>query len=376
MTRAVVEARRVVFSDPWLYAAHPHAVAAPSGWVAVFNLAPRRPMTMHPPEDPFYRNVVTQSTDEGQTWSPPEVVPDFSMSGTECAGLTLLSDGALLLNQWQFGWLPLGAAKSRADAGDIVWPAQFLAGWLASPEHDVAGWSKIAPERIAPWARRGGRLFISRSEDAGRSFRRGDPVAVEPFAGAYGMRGGIELADGRIMIPFSDVPNYRTIFTLTSSDGGRNWGEPRCIARAAGKDFEEPSLLRLASGRLLMCLRENVGRQLHMTWSDDEGAVWAEPRPIAALGYPGHLLNLPDGRVLLTMGWRHGPEFGIRALVSEDGTNWDDCVELSLVTDLPSKNLGYPVTLPRANGGFSTLYYGEDDTGTTCIFQSDWRLES
>ena len=59
---------RILHKDPFAYAAHPHLVALPGGdWLMVFNKTVRRPFILHPPEDPFFHNVVTRSSDRGET---------------------------------------------------------------------------------------------------------------------------------------------------------------------------------------------------------------------------------------------------------------------------------------------------------------------
>src|SRR5690242_659476 len=91
----------IIHKDRFAYCAHPHAVALPNGeWLMVFNRAPRRDVILHPPEEPLFHNVISRSADEGGTWSVPEVVPDYDWHGVECAGLTVLSTGEVMLNQW------------------------------------------------------------------------------------------------------------------------------------------------------------------------------------------------------------------------------------------------------------------------------------
>src|SRR5690349_16466250 len=93
----------LIHAEPFAYCAHPMAVVLPDGaWLLVFNRAPRRPFILHPPQDPWFHNLVMRSTDEGRTWSAAVVAPDFGWSGVECAGLTALRSGDVLLNQWRF----------------------------------------------------------------------------------------------------------------------------------------------------------------------------------------------------------------------------------------------------------------------------------
>lgn len=368
-------AHRILYRNESLYCAHPHTIRAGSRLLCVFNLAPRRPYTMHPPEDPFYRNALMHSDDEGETWSVPEVVPDFQMSGTECAGLTALSNGDVLLNQWQFRWLPLGLARTEPDQAQVTYPERFLDGWMKSPEHDVAAWRSVPAESLAPWARAGGRTLAHLSQDGGVSFRSTAQIDTGGFSGGYGMRGGVELPDGTILLPLNDVPHWEQIFGVTSRDGGRTWSAPALIASEPGHAFEEPATALTPKGRLVMVLRDNSGaRRMHQVESFDLGQTWTKPKALPVAGYPADLLVLKDGRLLMTYGWRF-PGFGVRAVVSDDdGETWDIDHTIIIRDDLPNKNLGYPATVQRQDGSLLTVYYGEDMTGATCIWGTSWRL--
>lgn len=69
---------KILYQDPFFYCAHPHLVSlSDSWWVMVFNRAPRRSFLLHPSQDPHYYNVLMVSTDQGETWTEPWVVPDY-----------------------------------------------------------------------------------------------------------------------------------------------------------------------------------------------------------------------------------------------------------------------------------------------------------
>ncbi|MGH6961414.1 MAG: exo-alpha-sialidase [Dongiaceae bacterium] len=150
---------------------------------------------------------------------------------------------------------------------------------------------------------------------------------------------------------------------------------PAEVARRDGSEFEEPSLVQLPSGRLLMLMRDNGTRRLHQCTSDDAGHSWSAPARLPIDGYPPHLLQLPDGRILCTIGWRY-PDFGIRAVLSNDGgETWEVDRTIRIRGGLPDKDLGYPCTILDGDGSLFTVYYGQDGDGVTCIMATRWRLQ-
>ena len=93
------------------------------------------------------------------------------------------------------------------------------------------------------------------------------------------------------------------------------WSAPLAAAEDATCLFEEPAVLALPSGRLIMLLRENCRRTMFSAHSDDDGRSWSTPVATGIDGYPPHLLRLGDGRLICTYGYRK-PPFAIRAVLS------------------------------------------------------------
>jgi BNR repeat protein len=365
---------RQVYSDPYSYCAHPHAVTTADATIlVVFNRAPRRRAILHPPQDPAFENLITRSHDGGRSWSAPVVVPDYGWSGTECAGLTVTRAGRVLLNQFRFRWYPLPLARRRAATEPVALPKELVANLLGSTELDSGSTYAVDPERLAPWGRGNGRTFVHLSDDGGETFARTVELDVAPYVGGYGMRSAAELADGTLVLPLSDAPHYQRVFVVKSQDGGLTWSAPIAAAEDSSCLFEEPAPLALPSGRLLMLLRENRRRTTFSVHSDDGGQSWSTPVPTGIDGYPPHLLAPGDGRLLCTYGYRK-PPFAIRAVFSDDGgATWDTEQTVAVCENLPNKDLGYPSTVATA-GGLLTLYYTQDTDGVTGIRASTWAL--
>jgi hypothetical protein len=376
MKYASQASHRVIYRDEYSYCAHPQIVALKDGqWLIVFNRTVRRPFLLHPPEDPHYYNVLIRSSDNGETWSVPRVVPGYDWYGVECAGLTPLEDGTLLLNQWRFRWYPLEKARKMGQVPGLVFPEQYIHWMKDSNELDIG---KPFPENMPdlfPWARANGGTYAHLSSDGGKTWNSTVEIDTSPHSGGYGMRGGVQLANGEILLPLSDVPNYKKVFVVRSKDRGRTWEPPVIVA--AGEDFwfEEPSAILLPNGCILMMLRENRTHELYQVTSSDGGYCWTPPRRIPVWGYPAHLLMLPDQRVLCVYGYRAAP-YGIRAMLSRDlGQTWDVDDTLIIRDDLPNRDLGYPSSVVVDRDRIFTVYYGEDENGVTGIMGSYYSIK-
>lgn len=114
-----------------------------------------------------------------------------------------------------------------------------------------------------------------------------------------------------------------------------------------------------------------------MLWqavSADGDRSWSDPAPTGIEGYPTHLCRLADGRLPCTYGFRR-PPFAIRAILSEDvGRTWRIDAPIEIATGLPSKDLGYPCTLPRSDGTLFTVFYAGDREGVNFPRARIWRL--
>lgn len=308
---------------------------------------------------PFGKVLLRRSADEGRTWSAPVIAVDTPLDDRD-AGLTLLPDGRLLVTTFnntramQRDWAerPVVSEKARALINaycDLVTDAQ---------EEKYFG------------------SLAAFSEDEGRSFGELFRVPVSAPHGPSVHKGRLVYA-GTLAPDRPRCPDF-PIEVWESADG-RDWSLlakiPPCEAYRPHGHYE-PHILSLGD-RLLLTVREDGDGVFTVSsaYSDDDGKTWTPLLPTGAVGSPPHLLRLASGRIVMTYGRRWKP-FGIEAIVSDDnGESWS--APVTLWTDAPTLDLGYPSSVELADGSIFTLYYGQPDAGAPCkILYTVWNLKN
>ena len=381
----------VFFSDRFRYVLGPFIAVAQNGdWLLTFNMSVRRQTGpycphpwLHPPYDPEYRNYLVRSQDGGKTWSAPRVLPGYEWHGVEHAALCVLENGDVLASFYQ---------------------RKFFTPEEAQNQTSRFGWNHRPPY---PWVVTHEGTFVFRSRDHGQTWGKGVAVDPSPFISAYSPRNIVQL-DGDTLIytagaadpmftgdvgfekPSSVLKNSlgnrldagggiikepSRAFICLSHDGGRTWKETREIAAHPDYYFAEPSMIKLRSGRLICHMRNcRPTGHLWQVTSDDGGESWSDPVMTPMWGYPAHLVQLADGRVLSVYGHRREP-FGIRACLSADeGEVWDYANEIIIRDDLVQRTIGYPTSTVLEDGRVLSVYWDEDSEGVTSIAGSLYRL--
>jgi sialidase-1 len=330
----------VVHRDDTQYYITPWLTKLKSGeLILTVREAHRREHDMIAHADPTARGVIFRSSDQGRTWSKKTIVDDqtYRFSQTEDVPATQLSDGSLLLNlySWAISSLPYGYVLSPQQ------PRPFL--------YTFEG------------------LSVLRSSDEGRTWSKREPLRIPglPLLGARVPP--TELPDGTLLLPVfgngSPSGPYRA-WVIRSKDKGRTWGEPALLADDPEKkiSFPEPCLLRRRDGGLISMLR--TGGFLYQSNSSDDGRTWSKPVKTELKGFPAHLLELKDGRILCTYGYRFQP-YGVRAAISRDGgKTWDKQHEIVLRDDGGTSDLGYPSAVELPDGRvFLTYWFNQEKPG-------------
>jgi len=153
--------------------------------------------------------------------------------------------------------------------------------------------------------------MMRRSADDGETWS--EPLRLIPFDEYYVMNNdrAIRLGSGRIVMPFS-LHMFRTggslrpgvVFALYSDDDGETWKESDTVLcpdfQAEAKvGFQEPGVIELAPGKLMLWIRTSLGFQFK-SYSYDGGETWSAAVPD---------LNFPSPTSPMSM--KRDPESGI-----------------------------------------------------------------
>ena len=146
----------------------------------------------------------------------------------------------------------------------------------------------------------------------------------------------------------------------------------RGSARTRG--YCEPCLLesgdRLLAAHRVGQVKTGVPGCFWLNESGDGGKTWSKPWATEILsGACPRLLQLRDGRILLTYGRRFEP-YGIYAALSEDeGRSWGEEIRLRKGAN---GDLGYTSSCELGSGRVLTVSYAQNRYGTTGIIGTFW----
>lgn len=323
---------------------------------------------------PFGKVRLQRSTDDGATWSAPEVLVDGPLDDRD-AGLLETSRGTLIVSWFtSLAWMN---TLNKQETGAIDWiPPDQLARWRA--ERD-----RIADVNIRDIHGE----FIIRSTDGGKTWS--DPIRT----GVSSPHGPTELDDGTLLFLGKATAPYETwddgatfsgtpITAARSSDDGLTWeaiGTVPCAEGHEDAQYHEPHAVQASDGRIIVHIRNHNDRPSADTWqaeSTDGGKTWSTPKPtpFGAVAHPAHLLRLRDDRLLSTQGRREEPT-GNRANISDDnGQTWSDPFVIS--DDSIAYDLGYPSTAELGDGSLLTVWYEKMTADTKAVLrQAHWTIQ-
>ena len=156
----------------------------------------------------------------------------------------------------------------------------------------------------------GGQTAVSR--DGGITWQESEPIPVED-----GSVDALAVRDGAIVAAVATSEGT----TLFVSRNGDRWK-----ATSGLSPLSKNRPIQLSSGELMAAVKlpsetneDDGDSRTALVESTDKGKTWSDPRPVTRPGQvPGNLVELPDGRLVLSYVELTDP-YGARAIISEDG---------------------------------------------------------
>ncbi len=192
------------------------------------------------------------------------------------------------------------------------------------------------------------RPIVRFSSDEAATWGEPQPIIPDQQIGYYVLNNDrvIQLSDGRLVVPValhstpaSDKPDWTgRVLCYLSDDVGETWRRSRTIMQAydssSGKRLitQEPGVVELRDGRVMMFVRSDVGSQL-VSHSQDGGETWSAlvPSTLRSPVSPATIERIPGSETLVCV-WndhanmtpgQHGKRTPLSLSISRDeGATW------------------------------------------------------
>jgi hypothetical protein len=309
---------------------------------------------------PWGKTVLCRSTDNGNSWTFPQVVNNTPLDDRD-AGIVSLGGQRLALTWFtsnttvylkpdpKTGWSP-----KLQEAGAILdtWTTEMCSRHIGS-------WIRISPDGH----------YWGEAMQAPVNTPHGFIILEDGSWFYLGKKWDIDL---RTAMHIHNSP----IQACRSMDEGKTWEMLGTVPLPSSLNNDlvhEPHVIELKDGSLLGAIRAHAPLRTILTRSSDGGKTWSCAEDIGVLGTPPHLLRHSSGAIVLVYGYRLEP-FGQRAMISwDEGKTWQK--DLILRDDGPSLDLGYPASVELPDNSILTIYYQALKAGEkTGILYTKWQL--
>ncbi|MCC7340627.1 MAG: exo-alpha-sialidase [Bryobacterales bacterium] len=154
--------------------------------------------------------------------------------------------------------------------------------------------------------------FLRTSTDEGKTWSDAHRCVFEDAYWVLNNDRVVELPSGRLLMPLArHLPsggNYDprgTAHVYFSDDAGATWQHSRTVLECptpSRSGFQEPGIVALKDGRLMMFIRTQLGCQ-YRSYSKDQGETWspAEPSPLVSPLSPASIKRIPSTGDLLAV---------------------------------------------------------------------------
>ena len=272
---------------------------------------------------------------------------DANLRNSE-ADMLVLGDGRLMLAWTEFytskgsDWAPARISAMYSKDKGATWQGKFTL------QENIGKMNVMEPDLLRLQSGKVLFLFcrknseadcqpmVRRSNDGGATFSEPKPIPIEPAPSYTGFNHdrAIQLRNGRILLPVFFTTDYRVDPHIRSrvyysDDEGATWHASKTIVDIADSraGAQEPGLIELSAGRIMMWMRTDKGKVYHC-FSTDNAETISEPKAMAVDSplSPQSIKRLPTTRDLL-MVWNYSTRnrFPLTVAISKDeGETWQN----------------------------------------------------
>lgn len=319
---------------------------------------------------PYGKTMLIRSSDNGATWSEPEVITDTPLDDRD-AGILETDKGTLLLSHFT------SIGFESPDVMKWVFPndPEKVHKAIASWQHIIDDLSDEVRDKYLG-------SCLRRSTDGGKTWSDIQRIATSTPHGPIKLRDGRLLYVGRTIYgpdaeaPLAEKKRYSRehlgqVEIYESTDDGLNWHKIGAVPLNEEYKYGcEPYCVECADGRLVTFLRETI---MGVSESTDGGHTWSDPVSTGIAGFPPHFYTLSNGKILLVYSCRFEPNGQFARISDDNGRSWSERFQLSFA---PNADHGYPASTQLPDGSILTVYYEIDRPGEkTSIKLVHWVLE-
>jgi len=209
-------------------------------------------------------------------------------------------------------------------------------------------------------------LYLKKSTDNGHTWSNGEHIDLGlAYIDSVG-QSGLLLRDGTLLHCFSydaspPVGAWRCTL-IRSLDDGKTWSQGGVVPLGGATSLDEPSIVELKDGRILMFMRTNDG-YLFKSYSEDEGLTWtpAVSTGLVSPSAPCCLYRLSWEPSKLIIAWNKSPTNRYPLVLRysyDEGETWVD----ERVVDNTPRDVAYPSVSILGDGWILTYYRYNPDT--------------
>jgi hypothetical protein len=300
-------------------------------------------------------------TADGSQWTTPEVLYDEPGIDDRDPSVATLSSGDVVVNYFQY--------KTSSLADGTMSIHHIFVGKSSDDAQTFGPFVQIDPGSMAP--------SNPKLSSTGRWVDDADQeLIVQASSSAMIELGGeyVVASYGGPPLNLADLAHCpKSTITLYASIDLATWQERPLALDSATTWLQEPSVLRLASGKTLMHMRTATGSspsnagKMQQTISADDGKTWSERTSFPFIGHAPELAQMASGLVLT--GYRELNASYTQEWVSlswslDDGATWSDPIR---VEDCGAVECGYPAILELDADHFLFAWYASGGSAIKAV---------